>query len=372
VAVKEDVVQRYLSILKQAGLKPSALEPAPFSLVRLFSLGHQLGRGKPTAIVDVEYGMADINVVKDATCYLTRDTALPLEKEVIFDNLLNEIRMSLDYYEKLFPTEVIAKILLCGEVELSDWEKRLADELKLPIERANLSKVVKLGKVVPPLTMSVAISLALRGLVKSKKDVNLCKIEVKPKALPAAKALGVALEVRRAVSRGLIVSAIGLVLLFAIMTLRIIEQKKLLDNVISLRPTVSKEIGSLSSAEIEEMKDKLRKEHLFLKSFVEERVYWTNKLNELPKAIPPGVWLRNLSFDERLARQKELARSLTIQGVAYHQDPVREIEMVTRFVANLQENKLFAQGFTEIKMENMSSRQLNGFAVKNFTISCQK
>ena len=119
--------------------------------------------------------------------------------------------------------------------------------------------------------------------------------------------------------------------------------------------------------EANELKNKLSA----LSKVIDKRVLWTDKLNELPRAIPPGAWLTNLSFDDRLSKDNKASRSLTIKGVAYHEDPVREVGIVTRFVSNLKANKLFARGFKEIKLEAMTSRELKGMAVKNFTISCK-
>ena len=103
-----------------------------------------------------------------------------------------------------------------------------------------------------------------------------------------------------------------------------------------------------------------------------KRVFWTNKLNEWPKVIPPEVWLTDLNIDEGVGRGNRVTRSLIIKGVAYHQDPVQQVTIVTNFISSLKENQFFAQGFSEIKMENMVSKQLNGMPVKNFTISCKK
>lgn len=372
VAVKKEIAQSYLSLLERAGLKPLALEPAPFSLVRLFASSNQLAKDKPTAIVAVDYGMADINILKEKICYLTRDVSLPLEEEMVFENLLNEVRMSLDYYEKIFPTEVVGKILLCGEEELKDWDRRLAEELKVPVEKTNLAKAIKVrAGALPPLNMAVAIGLALRGRVLAPTEVNLYQVrEVKPEVLPTKRGLGLTPQLRRAVFRAVAISCTGLLILHLAMLRRIGQEKKQLEWTISLKPKIGLDIGSFSYAEIEKVKKELENKLSTLDLIIDKRVFWTAKFNELPKIIPPGMWLTDLSFTDELSRDNRVFRSLTIKGAVYQEDPAQGIETVTGFVSDLKENKNFFQGFTEIKLDSMTSAELKGMPVKNFTISC--
>lgn len=371
VAVKKDVSRRHIALLEESGLKTSVLEPAPFSLIRLFALGNQLAKDKATVIIDVDYGMADINIVKDKICYLTRDVTLPLEEEMVFESLLNEIRMSLEYYEKLFPAEVIGKILLCGEVELKDWDRVLTQELKIPVEKADPVKAIKFKDALPPLSMATAIGLALRGLVKAVPDVNLFRPP--EEAIPVERikeGIKFTPELRQAIFRAVLLSIVGLLILYSVMHYRVMQEKKRLKQVISLQPRIDLPIASLSDLKIEEIKEKLEKKLYSLDLIIDKRIFWTAKFNELPNLVPPGLWLTYLSFSEDLSRDNKISRFLTIKGIAYHENPVREIGIVTKFVSNLKENWAFSEGFKEIKLDSMTSKELNGMPVKSFTVSC--
>lgn len=370
-AVKKEIAQGHLAILQEAGLKPLAIEPAPFSLVRLFALGKQLAQDKPTAIVDIDYGMADINIVKNKICYLTRDISLPLEEEVIFDSLLNEVRMSLDYYEKLFPTELVAKILLCGEVERKGWDRTLAQELKLPVEKADPAKSLKTQKISPPLNMAVACGLGLRGLTKVAAEVNLCRVhEVEPRVVIRKEAVKFTPEIRQAVFRAVVLSCVGLLALHLAMLPGLNQKRQELSQQISLRPKIELPISSFSYTQLEKQKQELEDRLSNLSLIIDKRIFWTSKLDQLPKIIPPGLWLTDLAVAEKLLKGDRVSRSLTIKGVAYHEDPVQEIGVITKFVSRLKENNAFAQGFTEIKLDSMASAQLKEMPVKNFAISC--
>ncbi len=375
VAVKNVVAQRYLSFFEQAGLKPAVLEPAPFSLVRLLTLSNQLEKDKPTMIVDVDYGLTDINIVKDKICYLTRDATLPLlDEELIFDALLNEIRMSLDYYEKLFPGETVNKILLCGEVDLKDWDRRLAEESQMTVEKVNFTKAVKLKKAAPPLNMSVAIGLILRDLSVGLAEVNLLQDRaVKPKPMMIQKeAIKLTPKSRQAILRAVIFSCIGLLILHLVMFRLIGQEKKKLDSLIALRPQIRLPLGSVDYEKLKDIRQDLQNRLSPLELIIDKRVFWTDKFNEIPKEIPAGVWLTNLFFSDEVAKKNKVERSLIIEGIAYHEDPVQEIGIVTKFVSDLKENEIFFQGLEEIKLDSMASIELQTMPVKKFVITCTK
>ena len=105
---------------------------------------------------------------------------------------------------------------------------------------------------------------------------------------------------------------------------------------------------------------------------IDKRTFWTAKFNELPKMIPPGLWLTELTISESLSKDNKVSRSLSIKGMAYDEDPVREIGIITKFVSNLKENESFSQDFRQIGLDSMTSGEMEGRLVKRFSISCSK
>lgn len=373
VAVKKETAQTHLTLLKEVGLKVQALEPAPFSLVRMLTFSKQLEKDKPIAIVDIDYGMADINIVKNRICYLTRDVSLPLEEELVFENLANEIRMSLDYYEKLFPTEVVGKILLCGEVELGDWDRDLAEELKIVVEKADPLKAIDFETPLP-LNMAVAIGLTLRGRTWRAQEVNLLQQvqKVEPAVSTTKELFEFTPQIRRAIVRGLTVSCIGLMLFYVAMYRQVFQKRKALKQKIALRPAVHLPVGSLSLSELQDLEKELNEKLSSLALIIDKRILWTIKFNELSKIIVPGLWLTDLYFTEEITKDNRAIRSFDIKGIAYHEDPVQEIGIITKFVSKLKENKGFSDGLGEITLESMTSAQLQEKVIKEFSISCVK
>jgi len=372
-AVKIEVAKKYLALLEEAGLKVLALEPAPFSLVRMLTLSKQLPKDKPVAIVDIDEGVADINIVKNGICFLTRDVSLPLERDIIFDNLLNEIRMSLDYYEKLFPAEMINKILLCGEAELKDWDKRFTAELKIPVENASLAKAVKIKKAVPALNMSIAIGLGLRGTARTVSELDLSRPR-KPQAKIWVTKWGIEFtpEVGRAIIQATALSCVVLLGLYFLMNYDINKRKEQLEQIVSSGLKLDSARAPLSQAKLEELEQELSKKLHSLASIIDKRTIWTSKFNELPKILPEGAWLTELSCSEQLSKNNKFTRSLKLKGVVYNQDPTQEVGIITNFVSDLKANKEFALGFQAITLDSVTSAEFEGEPVKRFEISCRK
>ncbi len=219
--------------------------------------------------------------------------------------------------------------------------------------------------------MAVAIGLSLRGLTKAAAEVNLCRAEeVKPKVAPAKEAFEFTPEVRQAVFRAVVLSCIGLLAAHLAMYPSIARKNKHLELVKSLRPKIGLPISSLPYSKLEQTRDDLKNKLSALNLIIDKRISWTAKLNELPKLIPPGVWLTNLSFNQKILKDNKVIRSVTLRGIAYYENPGRGIEVITALVSGLNENKEFSRGFKEIKLDSMTSAQLEGMTVKDFTISC--
>jgi hypothetical protein len=61
---------------------------------------------------------------------------------------------------------------------------------------------------------------------------------------------------------------------------------------------------------------------------------------------------------------------LRIQGVAYHEDPTEQLDIITKLITNMKANAVFSRGFSEIKLGGMSSVEVEGVSAKSFTITC--
>jgi len=181
VAVKRNTLEQYLNILNAAGLKVLMMESAPFSLMRAFNAAQQIDAKANTAIVDINFDALNINILRNGVPYIIRDITLfeitPKDKsfEPVFEKILAEIKLSFDFYEKQFPSEVIDKIIIYSKVPLENWHEIVGKELQIPVEVGDPLRGIKVASGVVPARAAVCFGLALRGLTDPFIDINLCR-----------------------------------------------------------------------------------------------------------------------------------------------------------------------------------------------------
>lgn len=373
-AAKKEAVLRYTSLLQDAGLKASVVEPAPFSLMRLFHLTKEVEKEKTTAIVDIDMEGATISIVKDRVLYLARNISLaksPGEpQKPVFENLLGELSLSSDYYKKQFHGQTIDKVILCGEGSFEGWDELLEKELSLPVTVGDWRKGVgRANKVDPNISpkLAVACGVALRKLVKPKVGLSL---------LPGKRAEAAPLPreaVRRAAIAEVVVGGLLLLVIYFGMFTQMARVKGELAEVVAARPLVKTElvVDKMLSRDLEAARGELEHQLSMLRVSIKERVYWTTKLNELARLLPKGVWLSRLTFDEKLDElRRKIVRSLVIEGGAFSKDKSEEMELVERVAARLKEDRLFFKGFGELKISSIEKGTRGEFEVTNFRLSC--
>jgi len=169
VAVKKSSVVEQLTLLREAGVQPVVIDVDGFALGNAWELSRRGGggNGEAVALVDVGANKACINILMGASSYFTREVYVAgndfseaisrrMELDVqqvetlkrapgeqleevreatlgTLDDLGNEIRLSLDYFENQFEREV-SEILLSGGGAALPWiQEELSGLLAKPV-----------------------------------------------------------------------------------------------------------------------------------------------------------------------------------------------------------------------------------------------
>jgi hypothetical protein len=106
------------------------------------------------------------------------------------------------------------------------------------------------------------------------------------------------------------------------------------------------------------------------------RFSWARKLSALNESMTPGIWLTELSYDERAAGvaarpsgEKTAGRFLIITGYASGQGE-QSTALVGRFIKSLKENPEFYSSFGDIELGAIRRDRIDGQGVMNFRITC--
>lgn len=364
-ASKKGHINNYLSLLREGGLNPVALEPACFSILRTLYFTNQIRKIETVAVVNIDSSAAEITVVRDGIPYLSRALSLNVSNiQPLLDSLLGEIQLSFDYYRRQFPGDNINRIIFYNEREgLKEVNESLSKELKIPVVKANPVEALS-GRQYSSVEFSIVYGLALKGLIKSQLEIELYTEE---KVVPEEKK-----RLVKATVASLLPALLALIALYLFMSRGVTELKAELNKTKQARINTDLVPFDASHSKIEETKIEISERLRILKRLISDRVYWTTKFDELPKFLPEGIWFEEIKLEEKLTEGTRYSQSyLILKGNVFLQDTPGEMELLNKFLIDLKKNGTFFEGFQEVKLTSVSQGESVGFEVTKFEISCQ-
>ena len=183
-AVKKDVVNEYVSVVREAGLTPFVVDVDAFALSNMHEINYDIEPGVNVALVNVGAHTINLNVVKNGVSVFTRDSAigvsgvtealqkefhLPYEvseklqrgelaedaspagaREVMagaYEEIAGEVTRSLEYFREANLHEEAGKVILSGGGALiKDFPRVLAEKTGLVVDLAEPFRNISLPK----------------------------------------------------------------------------------------------------------------------------------------------------------------------------------------------------------------------------------
>lgn len=145
----------------------------------------------------------------------------------------------------------------------------------------------------------------------------------------------------------------------------ILPKKKEADMLKSQREAVNKKVGVIDELMV-------------------RRFGWSKKLNDLSDSVTPGIWIRDLSYDERavlppgskggrvspkIAGPNHELKYLIISGYASSMGE-QGASVVGKFMKSLKDNQDFYSDFRDIQLGSIRQDKVEDQEVMNFTITC--
>lgn len=381
VGTKKETLDKYFTILNQLDFKIESIEYAAFGILRLLRLGNVKEKGIIGVVnIDlIEEDEADFMILEDGFPIFSRGitfiSALPQagkpeepRSSMALEKLKKEIRISLDYYYRKFPTKKIKTMFfITGEDYRSDLEMFIK-EMGLDIQFIDVDRYI--GK---PVSFSLGFikgySSALSKIVKTNLEINLLlaktRLEKEKVVQPQAISLLASLKVEpRIVILGLLIC----IATFFFGLYRIGPLKKELSSIIDMRPKVLT-IGPTASYEkISNVFVEHNKKISAIDNLLKNQVYLTELLDTIGRITPEGMWLVDFSF-----KKEENKTELILRGFTYLADSARELELVNNFLSSLKEKPTFAKYFKEANITTVGQSQdpKQAITVTNFEILCR-
>lgn len=207
VAVKKDIINEYISVIREAGLNPIVVDIDAFALENMYGINYEIEPEKNVALLNIGASTINMSILKGGISVFTRDSslgsnlhteALQREFNIPYENaeklkrgeavenvspedaatviesaseeILSEIVRSFDYYRSTTVHEDISEVIFSGGCALlkdfaamisgrTGIETRVAEpfrNIKIP-KRFDVSYIQEMAPI-----MAVAVGLALR------------------------------------------------------------------------------------------------------------------------------------------------------------------------------------------------------------------
>lgn len=380
VGVKKDNLEKYLTVFNQLGLKVSSIEYSGFGVLRLLQLAKIKEKGV-TAVIDIDLAEEDeVNfiVLENGMPLFSRDIILSGDSSVSpdgpeaakfdfaqsLDKLKVELRISLDFYLRKFPTKNINNVVVIAPDDCRQELESFVKERGITINFADPRKFVD-RPVAFSLGFFKAYAVNLKKTIKSNINIDLLPTKIKAKGQERSGSGGPALFGFK-VDIKFVLLAIGIIgMPFGLNYYRMQPVRAALNAVVGSRPQVGSIKSERSIAELKTIDAKYKGDISAINGILKKRMFITGQLDTIPRIIPKELWFRDFNFSKN---DKDFI--ITITGSCYLADANIERETITKFKNSLRESPYFSK-FASIECVSMERGQLDKVSLTNFVIECR-
>ncbi len=382
MGIKKETFDKYFSILNQLNIRINSIEYSGFSTLRVLKLSGIKENGVFSILSFDSQSQDEINftVLENGFPLFSRDISLssgpsdldPISDSSVLlsmDKLKAEIRVSLDYYHRKFPSKPIKNIFVLAN---PDWHQELEvfiSELGLPSKFIDITRLA--GKPIAfssgfMKSYSVAISKTVStkvklDLIESKFRVTKVGVTVGPAFVSLFKKIKIDF---RFLIAGLLICAGA----FMYGYYQEAPLKLDLNNAISKRIKVSDIKPDSTYAMLSDISSKNSRSLDNLDNLIKKQLYVTDVLNIIPRVLPDGVWLSKFSLGKKDAGA---GLNLTLEGMSYLGDSNDEFQAVNKFLTSLKEDGKFSKYFKDVSIVSIDHTRFSGAAVTTFLIACK-
>jgi Tfp pilus assembly PilM family ATPase len=387
VGIKKDTLEQYFAMFKQLNLEIHSVEYAAFSAVRLLKMAGVKEKGISVVInIDsIENDEVNFIVLQDGFPLFCRDITLkgdseqagqveaPKEGSVDVEKIKAELRVSIDFYNRKFPTKNIENLYFLANDELREPLESIAQEKSLASRF--IDQRVILGKAAPfSLAVLKAYAGALYESIKTSVKINLLTSKDKPKSAKKQSTVDRHVETLvEGVSFNPRIIAVGALIIAGSVLLNLYLKspiKNSINELLALRPQVSIVKDTLSNPELSTVKEDLQKKLISLDKLVQKQVYVSPQLISIVKLMPQGIWLEDLKFKKDKIGEADPKIELKMLGTAYLGDTDKEIMATNSFLAALKSDSAFGKIFKQIRLESIENKRFDDATVTSFSIVC--
>lgn len=387
VGVRKDTLENYTNILESAGLNVNIIEPSSQSIVRVLLSQNLLQEKQTIAIVEKGELAGKITIVEQEIPQFvrefhlnihTKDTTAAQENVDIINRLINEIRISIDYFARQENFNPVLEIKLITNTSNNDVTEQLSRDLKIPTTALNIQNIIQNNEI-NNIGYLNAYGVSLYNTTGMSSNFNFSKKEAKK-----IRTLSVSnpTSTHNVTVTILLICAVSVGLIFLGAT-KITEKSK------NDSTRLEQELGTYKDALIETILDTTKKttESLNHLKTIRTKSHVAFFLTTIPTLLPQGLWIKNLevhytdayvnkdaSSDEditKITTDDNSTPIISISGYAYSENITEQFRLVNKFFNNIEDHPKLSAIFKETNLETVRAEKIEDFTVTYYKIQCQ-
>ncbi len=378
VAIKKNSLEKYIDILEQASLNVDVIEPAPLSLIRLLVHKNILSSQKALALVEKEDMTGKIIIVENNIPQFVREFHLrsaadsqdPDEDQTI-NRLINEIRISLDYFNRHENQISIEQMYLLTDQYGTRISEQIKDELEVDVVLVDKAQLME-GIPGHDSGFLKAYGASLAGVITMPASFNLSG--GKPRSISLDKN---SINVKALVASLLKVSICCVLVLGLAFYAKVKIVSGTKQEMIAFTQKLDMNKDSL--------KEKLEQHNITLQNrFDNIKSIRSHSqvgffLDTIPTFLLDGMWIKSLEIyyppailNSTGGAPQDAGPVINLSGYAYVDDKKEQFSIITLFLKSLKSNKDLKKYFNEIDLETVTAQKFNEYDVTFFKIKFRK
>jgi len=375
VAIKKDTLEQYTNLFEQAKLNVFFIEPAPLSFVRILSTKKLLPLNDTTSVIEKEQSSVKITIIDQGIPHFVREFTLPSQQDEDtsvqtsknLTRLINELKISFDYFSRQFNNATIKQTLLFSDKDLNELSKTLQDNLNIPVTTISGEKIFNTSEYNEPGFIK-AFGASIAQQVETIADFNLATKKPEAAKIKAPK------QQKRVNWKSVIavmLICIPLIILGVFLGKIIVsaDQKKLLE--------LNTELGAFQSASTMKLQEKKASLETKLKNYKRYRTQsnFAYLLDTLPEHLPEGTWIKNLNiyYSRQLGAVDKSVKNpfgltIDLSGYAYLENKNEQFGLVNRFLQNLKASDIYNNIFDTITLGTLNQKFIGDFQTTSFQV----
>ncbi|MFC1657891.1 pilus assembly protein PilM [Candidatus Omnitrophota bacterium] len=372
--IKNETLRRYFALFEELGIKIRLIEYSGFSILRLLDLSRFKYKGV-LGLLSLDFQEeTNFIVCQDGFPLFTRDITLTSksqgeDKADLIKGLKSEIRISLDYFRRKFPTKSLQNLVILSPPEFHAEIGTLTKDLGLSAAPLEISKFLG-NQIKFSSALLRSYSTAVSRTQKLRFPINLLKPAMKKEEVK-----GLSIQAIPALMKMIKINPKVALIAFLIIAVtagwgfsRILPLENTLKIARSNQPVIQGISAGGNLKFLEQTEAEYTGKMKVMKEILGSRFYLTEAFDIIPYLMPQGAWLDAISF-----KAQENALELKLEGVVFLRNSNKEFEAVNDFILALKKDSKFSRNFREINvfsMERVAFKKLDSEVTK-FKLLCR-